>query len=126
MEQSIASPTKFSARIRHAGGLTCFAPRGRAIKRCRYRGPARVVEIAALAVLTQGSATDNACAPAGSLSRFRHPDPAAGPRRQVSSQERALPMPSVDGQMIRGVNELLSAVARDIVYAATQMEAGSF
>src|SRR5690606_9623481 len=32
----------------------------------------------------------------------------------------------VDGQIIRGVNELLFAVVRDIVYVATQIEAGRF
>jgi pyrimidine/purine-5'-nucleotide nucleosidase len=79
----------------------------------------------ALAVLTSGSENDDA------LDIFqRFPDFGI----QVLQQDRGIKLelknaPAqafVDGRIIRGVNELLFAVVRDIAYVATQIEAGRF
>jgi len=79
----------------------------------------------ALAVLTSGSENDDA------LDIFhRYPDFDV----QVLQQDRGIKLelksaPAnafVDGKIIRGVNELLFAVVRDIAYIATQIEAGRF
>src|SRR5262245_46076539 len=75
----------------------------------------------ALAVLTSGSENDDA------LSIFEHyPDFDI----QVLQQDRGIKLelaqaPAyafVDGKIIRGINELLFAVVRDIAYVATQIE----
>src|ERR1700744_3841201 len=79
----------------------------------------------ALAVLTSGSENDDA------MDIFqRHPDFDI----QVLQQDRGIKLelksaPAnafVDGKIIRGINELLFAVVRDIAYIATQIEAGRF
>jgi predicted Rossmann-fold nucleotide-binding protein len=79
----------------------------------------------ALAVLTSGSENDDA------MRIFeRYPDFDI----QVLQQDRGIKLelkhaPAsafVDGKIIRGINELLFAVVRDIVYVATQMQAGRF
>jgi predicted Rossmann-fold nucleotide-binding protein len=79
----------------------------------------------ALAVLTQGIVSDDA---RGMLERY--PDFEI----QVLQQDRGIKLelihaPAqafVEGRIIRGINELLFAVVRDIVYIATQVEAGRF
>jgi predicted Rossmann-fold nucleotide-binding protein len=79
----------------------------------------------ALAVLTSGSENDTA------MGIFQHyPDFEI----QVLQQDRGIKLelknaPAsafVDGHIIRGIHELLFAVVRDIVYVATQIEAGRF
>jgi len=79
----------------------------------------------ALAVLTSGSENDDALGISA-----RNPDFDI----QVLQQDRGIKLelknaPAsafVDGKIIRGINELLFAVVRDIVYVATQMQAGRF
>jgi pyrimidine/purine-5'-nucleotide nucleosidase len=79
----------------------------------------------ALAVLTQGSLNDNART---ILERYRDFD------IQVLQQDRGIKLeltnaPAsafVEDRIIRGINELLFAVVRDIAYVATQIEAGRF
>ena len=79
----------------------------------------------ALAVLTSGSENDDA------LGIFeRHPDfdvQVLQQDRGVKLELRNAPAKAfVEGRIIRGINELLFAVVRDIVYVATQIEAGRF
>jgi predicted Rossmann-fold nucleotide-binding protein len=79
----------------------------------------------ALAVLTSGSENDDAL---GIFARYPEFD------IQVLQQDRGIKLelknaPAsafVDGKIIRGINELLFAVVRDIVYVATQIQAGRF
>lgn len=79
----------------------------------------------ALAVLTQGSASDDARALLECYPDFEI---------QILQQDRGVKLeltnaPAaafVDGRIIRGINELLFAVVRDIVYVATRIEAGRF
>ncbi len=79
----------------------------------------------ALAVLTSGSENDDAL---GIFERYPAFD------IQVLQQDRGIKLelanaPArafVDGKIIRGINELLFAVVRDIAYVATQIDAGRF
>ncbi|MGA9335732.1 MAG: nucleotide 5'-monophosphate nucleosidase PpnN [Rudaea sp.] len=79
----------------------------------------------ALAVLTSGSENDDAI---GIFERY------PGFDIHVLQQDRGIKLeltnaPAgafVDGHIIRGINELLFAVVRDIAYVATQIEAGLF
>jgi predicted Rossmann-fold nucleotide-binding protein len=79
----------------------------------------------ALAVLTSGSLNDDA---RSILDRYRDFD------IQVLQHDRGVKLeltnaPAhafVDDRIIRGINELLFAVVRDIAYVATQIEAGRF
>jgi len=79
----------------------------------------------ALAVLTQGSLNDDA---RSILERYHTFDV------QVLQQDRGIKLeltnaPAsafVEDRIIRGINELLFAVVRDIAYIATQIEAGRF
>ncbi|HSE12688.1 MAG TPA: nucleotide 5'-monophosphate nucleosidase PpnN [Rudaea sp.] len=79
----------------------------------------------ALAVLTSGSMSDD---PRSMLERYPDFD------IQVLQQDRGIKLelanaPAgafVDDRIIRGVNELLFAVVRDIAYVATQIDAGRF
>ena len=79
----------------------------------------------ALAVLTSGSLNDDA---RSILDRYRDFD------IQVLQHDRGIKLelinaPAsafVDDRIIRGINELLFAVVRDIAYVATQIEAGHF
>jgi hypothetical protein len=97
------------ARLRDAGGGGLHGW----LRRCARAG------------LTQGSGTDDARA---LLERYPDFD------IQILQQDRGVKLelshaPAeafVDGRIIRGINELLFAVVRDIVYVATQIEAGRF
>ncbi|HET6632918.1 MAG TPA: nucleotide 5'-monophosphate nucleosidase PpnN [Rhodanobacteraceae bacterium] len=79
----------------------------------------------ALAVLTSGTISDDP----GSISE-RYPDFDL----QVVQQDRGIKLelnnaPAqafVDGQIIRGINELLFAVVRDIIYVTTLMRSGQY
>jgi len=115
-----------SARISPANGLDVLSRNE--VKRLRdasQRGLHALLRRCALAVLTQGVETDDARA---LLDRYPDFD------IQVLQQDRGIKLelthaPAqafVDGRIIRGVNELLFAVLRDIVYVATQIEAGGF
>ena len=116
----------FSARIAPAAGLDVLSRHE--VARLRDAGGGGLHELlrrCALAVLTQGSATDDARA-----LLERYPDFEI----QILQQDRGVKLelnnaPAeafVDGRIIRGINELLFAVVRDIVYVATQIEAGRF
>ena len=116
----------FSARIAPAAGLDVLSRHE--VARLRDAGGGGLHELlrrCALAVLTQGSATDDA-----RQLLERYPDFDV----QILQQDRGVKLelnnaPAeafVDGRIIRGVNELLFAVVRDIVYVATQIEAGRF
>jgi predicted Rossmann-fold nucleotide-binding protein len=78
-----------------------------------------------LAVLTSGSITDD---PRGMLETYADFD------IQVLQQDRGIKIelsnaPAqafVDGEIIRGINELLMAVVRDIVYVSAKLEHGGF
>jgi len=125
MDQSI-QPSTFSARIAPVAGLDVLSRHE--VARLRDAGGGGLHELlrrCALAVLTQGSQNDDARA---ILERYPDFDV------QILQQDRGVKLelthaPAeafVDGRIIRGVNELLFAVVRDIVYVATQIEAGRF
>ena len=116
----------FSARIAPAPGLDVLSRHE--VARLRDAGSGGLHELlrrCALAVLTQGSVSDDARA---LLERYPDFDV------QILQQDRGVKLelnnaPAdafVDGHIIRGINELLFAVVRDIVYVATQIEAGRF
>ena len=120
------APAKASARISPVAGLDVLSRHE--VARLRDAGAGGLHDLlrrCALAVLTQGSATDDARA---LLDRYPDFD------IQILQQDRGIKLeltnaPAeafVDGQIIRGVNELLFAVVRDIVYVATQVEADRF
>ena len=127
MEQQI--PTKsatFSARISPVAGLDVLSRHE--VARLRDAGAGGLHELlrrCALAVLTQGTGSDDARA---LLDRYPDFD------IQILQQDRGVKLelknaPAeafVDGHLIHGVNELLFAVVRDIVYVSTQIEAGAF
>jgi predicted Rossmann-fold nucleotide-binding protein len=119
-------PATFSARIAPVAGLDVLSRHE--VARLRDAGGGGLHELlrrCALAVLTQGSQNDDARA---ILERYPDFD------IQILQQDRGVKLelnhaPAdafVDGRIIRGVNELLFAVVRDIVYVATQIEAGRF
>jgi predicted Rossmann-fold nucleotide-binding protein len=125
MDTPLKCPT-FSAQIAPAAGLDVLSRHE--VARLRDAGGGGLHELlrrCALAVLTQGSATDDA-----RQLLERYPDFDV----QILQQDRGVKLelknaPAeafVDGRIIRGVNELLFAVVRDIVYVATQIEAGRF
>ena len=116
----------FSARIAPAAGLDVLSRHE--VARLRDAGGGGLHELlrrCALAVLTQGSATDDA---RQLLERYPDFD------IQILQQDRGVKLelsnaPAeafVDGHLIHGVNELLFAVVRDIVYVSNQIEAGAF
>jgi predicted Rossmann-fold nucleotide-binding protein len=124
--ESSRKPATFSARIAPAAGLDVLSRHE--VARLRDAGGGGLHELlrrCALAVLTQGSETDDARA---LLERYPDFD------IQILQQDRGVKLelknaPAeafVDGRVIRGINELLFAVVRDIVYVATQIEGGRF
>ncbi|GAA0721914.1 nucleotide 5'-monophosphate nucleosidase PpnN [Dokdonella soli] len=127
MEQTTTRSATVNARISPAAsGLDVLSRRE--VARLRDAGAGGLHELlrrCALAVLTQGSLSDDARA---LLDRYTDFD------IQILQQDRGVKLelknaPAdafVDGHMIRGVNELLFAVVRDIVYVATQIEAERF
>lgn len=124
-------PTKaatVNARIAPAAGLDVLSRQEVARLRDVGDGTGGLHELlrrCALAVLTQGGASDDARA---LLDRYPDFD------IQILQQDRGVKLeltkaPAeafVDSHMIVGVNELLFAVVRDIVYVTTQIEAGRF
>ncbi len=125
MQDSTRAPT-VSARITPAAGLDILSRQEVARLRDAGAGGLHVLlRRCALAVLTQGSASDDARA---MLERFPDFD------IQLLQQDRGVKLeltnaPAeafVDGRIITGVNELLFAVVRDILYVATQIDAGAF
>jgi len=124
--QDSQQPATFSARITPAAGLDVLSRHE--VARLRDAGAGGLHPLlrrCALAVLTQGSVTDDARA---LLERYPDFD------IQILQQDRGIKLelsnaPAeafVDGRIITGISELLFAVVRDIVYVATQIEAGAF
>jgi pyrimidine/purine-5'-nucleotide nucleosidase len=122
-----ASPARtVSARISPAAGLDVLSrDEVSRLRDASHGGLHALLRRCALAVLTQGSASDDARALLD-----RYPDFGI----QVLQQDRGIRLeltnaPAgafVEGRMIRGINELLFAVVRDIVYISTQIDAGRF
>src|ERR1700744_1119392 len=119
-------PATVSARISPAGGLDILSRNEVArLRNASGSGMHMLLRRCALAVLTSGSMSDD---PRGILEQFPDFD------IQVLQQDRGVKIelsnaPAqafVDGQIIRGINELLVAVVRDIVYESTQLEQGGF
>ncbi|MBB6187224.1 nucleotide 5'-monophosphate nucleosidase PpnN [Rhodanobacter sp. MP7CTX1] len=111
-----------SARISPVGGLDVLSRNEVArLRGASDSGLHALLCRCALAVLTSGSVTDD---PRAILEQYPDFD------IQVLQQDRGIKIelshaPAqafVDGQIIRGINELLVAVVRDIVYVATQLE----
>ncbi|HEX7816064.1 nucleotide 5'-monophosphate nucleosidase PpnN [Dyella sp.] len=119
-------PGTVSARISPAGGLDILSRNEVArLRDASGSGMHMLLRRCALAVLTSGSMSDD---PRGILEQYPDFD------IQVLQQDRGIKIelshaPAqafVDGQIIRGINELLVAVVRDIVYVSTQLEQGGF
>ena len=115
-----------SARISPAGGLDILSRNEVArLRDASGSGMHALLRRCALAVLTSGSVSDD---PRSMFEQYPNFD------IQVLQQDRGIKIelshaPAqafVDGQIIRGINELLVAVVRDIVYVSTQLEQGGF
>ncbi|MBB3229064.1 hypothetical protein FHW69_003713 [Luteibacter sp. Sphag1AF] len=115
-----------SARISPAGGLDILSRNEVArLRDASGSGLHALLRRCALAVLTSGNLSDDP----GTLFE-QYPDFDI----QVLQEDRGIKIELknapdqafVDGRIIRGINELLVAVVRDIVYVATQLEAGNF
>ncbi len=115
-----------SARISPSGGLDVLSRNEVAMLRdASASGLHGLLRRCALAVLTSGSESDD---PRSTQERYPDFD------IQVLQQDRGIKLelrnaPAqafVDGQIIRGINELLVAVVRDIVYASTKLATGAF
>ena len=128
MQQALAKSATVNARIAPVEGLDVLSRQEVARLRGAGDGAGSLHELlrrCALAVLTQGGASDDARA---LLDRYPDFD------IQILQQDRGVKLelanaPAeafVDGHMIVGVNEMLFAVMRDIVYVTTQIEAGRF
>jgi predicted Rossmann-fold nucleotide-binding protein len=126
MDQSIAKAPTIGAHISPVDGLNVLSRRE--VARLHDAGAGGLHEVfrrCALAVLAPGDSGDDARALLG-----RYPDfdiRILQQNRGVKLELDHAPAEAfVDGHMIRGVNELLFAVVRDIVYVATQFEEGRF
>jgi predicted Rossmann-fold nucleotide-binding protein len=115
-----------SARISPAGGLDILSRNEVArLRDASGAGLHGLLRRCALAVLTSGSMSDD---PGSMFEQFPDFD------IQVLQQDRGIKIelthaPAqafVDGQIIRGINELLMAVMRDILYVSSQLEQGGF
>jgi hypothetical protein len=124
-DTSVVTPT-VSARISPTGGLDVLSRQevGR-LRGATHGGIHDLLRRCALAVLTGGMSNDD---PRAMLERYPDFD------IRVHQQDRGVKLEVVkapaqafvDGKMIRGVNEQLFAVVRDIVYVATQIQEGRF
>jgi predicted Rossmann-fold nucleotide-binding protein len=115
-----------SARISPIGGLDVLSRHEVArLRGASGSGLHALLRRCALAVLTSGNISDD---PRAILEQYPDFD------IQVLQQDRGMKIeltnaPAqafVDGQIIRGINELLVAVVRDIVYVSTQLEQVGF
>jgi len=118
--------TTVSARIAPVAGMDVLSRDEVSRLRDASRGGLHaLLRRCALAVLTSGSVSDDA---RSMLERYPDFD------IQVLQQDRGIKLelsnaPAsafVEDRIIRGINELLFAVVRDIAYVATQIEAGRF
>ncbi|MBN8714293.1 MAG: DUF3412 domain-containing protein [Xanthomonadales bacterium] len=121
-EQAQPTFATVSARISPVGGLDILSRNEVArLRDASGSGLHALVRRCALAVLTSGSVGDDPRSMHGQYPRFDI---------QVLQQDRGIKIeltdaPAqafVDGQIIVGINELLVAVVRDVVYVATQLE----
>ncbi|MEO8459843.1 MAG: nucleotide 5'-monophosphate nucleosidase PpnN [Dokdonella sp.] len=126
MNSMPGKPATVSALLAPAAGLDILSRREIArLSDASTGGLHALLRRCALAVLTQGDVSDD---PRAVLDRYPDFD------IQALQQDRGIRLdlinaPAeafVDGRIIRGVNELLYAVLRDIVYVSTQIEAGRF
>lgn len=123
---NLSRPATVSANIAPVAGLDVLSRQEVArLRDASSGGLHQLLRRCALAVLTQGHVSDD---PRTVVELYADFD------IQVLQQDRGVRLelsnaPAhafVDGKIIRGINELLFAVVRDIVYVATQLEAGSF
>ena len=119
-------PATVSARIAPAAGLDVLSRHEVArLRDASSGGLHQLLRRCALAVLTQGHVSDDPRTVVELYADFEI---------HVLQQDRGIRLELVnapahafvDGRIIRGINELLFAVVRDIVFVATQLEAGSF
>jgi predicted Rossmann-fold nucleotide-binding protein len=115
-----------SARVSPAGGLDILSRNEVArLRDASGSGLHQLLRGCALAVLTSGNLSDDPGTMFGKYPDFDI---------QVLQEDRGIKIELknapeqafVDGRIIRGINELLVAVVRDIVYVSTQLEAGAF
>ncbi|HEX5487677.1 MAG TPA: nucleotide 5'-monophosphate nucleosidase PpnN [Rhodanobacteraceae bacterium] len=121
-----AKPATVSAQIAPAGTLDVLSRNEIArLRDATSSGLHGVLRSCSLAVLTSGAMQDNARA---MLDQYPDFDiEVLQQDRGVKLDLRNAPAQAfVDGRIIRGTNELLFAVVRDIVYVSTQMDAGQF
>ncbi|TXI75629.1 MAG: LOG family protein [Dokdonella sp.] len=123
---SSQKPTTVSARIAPAAGMDLLSRQEVArLRDASAGGLHQLLRRCALAVLTQGHVSDDPRAAVELYSDFEI---------EVLQQDRGIRLelsnaPAnafVEGRIIRGINELLFAVVRDIVYVSAQLDAGSF
>ncbi len=121
-----SSHATVNARISPSGGLDVLSRNEVArLRDMTQSGLHGLLRSCALAVLTSGNVTDD---PRSVQERYPDFD------IQVLQQDRGIKIelnkaPSqafVDGRIIRGINELLVAVVRDLVYVSSQSESGRF
>ena len=119
-------PATVSARIAPAAGLDVLSRHEVArLRDASSGGLHQLLRRCALAVLTQGHVSDDPRTVVELYADFEI---------NVLQQDRGVRLELVnapahafvDGRIIRGINELLFAVVRDIVFVAMQLEAGGF
>lgn len=122
----LSRPATVTARIAPAAGLDVLSRQEVArLRDASSGGLHQLLRRCALAVLTQGHVSDDPRTVTELYADFEI---------EVLQQDRGVRLeltnaPAhafVDGKIIRGINELLFAVVRDIVYIATQVDGGSF
>ncbi len=120
------SPVTLNARISPMGGMDMLSRQE--VGRLRYAshgGLHQLMRRCALAVLSSGSTSDD---PRALLDRYPDFD------IQVHQQDRGIKLELinapgeafVEGEIIRGISELLFAVVRDIAYVASDIQSGRF
>lgn len=126
VKPTTARPATFSAQIVPAGTLDLLSRNEIArLRDATASGLHTLLRSCALAVLTSGAMHDNMRAMLDEYPDFDI---------EVLQQDRGVKLalknaPAqafVDGRIIRGTNELLFAVVRDIVYESTKLESGEF
>lgn len=120
------SPVTLNARISPMGGMDMLSRQevGR-LRDASHGGLHQLMRRCALAVLSSGSTSDD---PRALLDRYPDFD------IQVQQQDRGIKLELinapgeafVEGEIIRGISELLFAVVRDIAYVASDIQSGRF
>ena len=120
------SPVTLNARISPMGGMDMLSRQevGR-LRDASHGGLHQLMRRCALAVLSSGSTSDD---PRALLDRYPDFD------IQVHQQDRGIKLELinapgeafVEGEIIRGISELLFAVVRDIAYVASDIQSGRF